>query len=110
MVVPFGNYQAFHDALPNGENSIYRINDTYAETDHMTAAVIFFAGLCGTGSFVDDYQWISEPLAPTGIDTMRLTGVPANDDNWYTLDGRCLSSKPTTKGVYIHQRKKVVIK
>ena len=61
-------------------------------------------------SFADDYQWISEPLAPTGIDTMRLTGVPANDDNWYTLDGRCLSSKPTTKGVYIHQRKKVVIK
>ena len=52
MVVPFGNYLAFHDALPNGENSIYRINDTYAETDHMTAAVIFFAGLCGTGSFV----------------------------------------------------------
>ena len=109
MVVPFGNYQAFHDAHPDGENSIYRINDTYAETDHMTAAVIFF-GLCLAGSFADDYQWISEPLAPTGIDTMRLTGVPTNDDNWYTLDGRCLSSKPTTKGVYIHQRKKVVIK
>lgn len=110
MVVPFGNYQAFHDAHSDDENSIYRVNDTYAETDHMTAAIIFFAGLCGTGSFAGDYQWISEPLTPTDIGTMRMTGVPANDDNWYTLDGRCLSSKPTTRGVYIHHHKKVVIK
>ena len=33
-----------------------------------------------------------------------------NDDNWLTLDGRQLSGKPTAKGVYIHQGKKVVMK
>ena len=31
-------------------------------------------------------------------------------DAWYTLDGRKLSGKPTTKGLYIHNGKKTVIK
>ena len=29
---------------------------------------------------------------------------------WYTLDGRMLNGKPTTKGIYINQGRKVVIK
>jgi hypothetical protein len=29
---------------------------------------------------------------------------------WYTLDGRKLDSKPTTKGMYINGNRKVVIK
>ena len=29
---------------------------------------------------------------------------------WYTLDGRQLDGQPTTKGMYIHHGKKVVIK
>ena len=32
------------------------------------------------------------------------------DDSWYTLDGRRLNSKPTQKGIYINNGKKVVIK
>jgi hypothetical protein len=31
-------------------------------------------------------------------------------DAWYTLDGRRLSGKPTQKGIYINNSKKVVIK
>jgi hypothetical protein len=31
-------------------------------------------------------------------------------DEWYSLDGRRLSGKPTTKGVYINNGKKVAIK
>ena len=31
-------------------------------------------------------------------------------DAWYTLDGRKLNGKPTTKGLYIHNGKKVIIK
>jgi hypothetical protein len=30
-------------------------------------------------------------------------------DAWYSLDGRQLSSKPTVKGLYIHNGKKVAI-
>lgn len=29
------------------------------------------------------------------------------DNSWYTLDGRKIQGKPTTKGVYIHNGKKV---
>ena len=32
------------------------------------------------------------------------------DNSWYTLDGRRLTGKPTTKGLYINNGKKVVIK
>ena len=46
----------------------------------------------------------------TGIDAIRTTDVQFNDDNWYTLDGRCLSVSSITKGVYIYHHKKVVIK
>ena len=32
------------------------------------------------------------------------------DESWYTLDGRRLSSEPTTPGIYINRGRKVVIK
>ena len=71
MVVPFGNYEAFHNAHPDGLDNIYRINDTF------------------------------------GLDGDHLTN---NGDNWYTIDGRRLSGKPTRKGVYIHSGVKVVVR
>jgi hypothetical protein len=48
----------------------------------------------------------------TGIETVHSEGLTVNDqsDRWYTLDGRCLSDKPTTKGLYIVNGKKIVIK
>ena len=46
----------------------------------------------------------------TGI-TPALSGLPANDgEAWYTLDGRMLQERPTAKGLYIHQGRKVVVK
>ena len=33
-----------------------------------------------------------------------------NEGNWYTIDGRRLSGKPTRKGIYIHNNVKVVIR
>ncbi|MBR1469694.1 MAG: hypothetical protein IJ605_06270 [Prevotella sp.] len=113
MVVPFGNYLAFRDAHPDGENTIYRIDDTFTDSDHMDAATLFFLQLCVAGSFASNYNWICEGVLSSGIDTQHITDdqrLSRHDDNWYTLDGRRLSSKPTVKGVYIHQRKKVVIK
>jgi hypothetical protein len=32
------------------------------------------------------------------------------DDEWYTLDGVKLNSKPTKQGVYINNGKKVMVK
>lgn len=44
---------------------------------------------------------------------MGISVVKANaqtDESWYTIGGTHLSGKPTQKGVYIHQGKKVVVK
>lgn len=42
-----------------------------------------------------------------------ISGIKVNaqtDESWYTIGGTRLSGKPTQKGVYIHQGKKVVVK
>ena len=41
---------------------------------------------------------------------LQKEGSQANATGWYTLDGRKLNGKPTTKGLYIHNGKKVIIK
>ena len=63
----------------------------------------------------------SDDLVPVRFsditDESELTGVKevievneVNDDSWYDLNGRKLSGKPATKGVYIQNGRKVVIK
>ena len=47
-----------------------------------------------------------EFLSPEGESVARN----ATAAGWYTLDGRKLNGKPTKKGLYIHNGKKVVIK
>lgn len=44
----------------------------------------------------------------TGISVIKANAQTA--DSWYTIGGTHLSGKPTQKGVYIHQGKKVVVK
>ena len=46
----------------------------------------------------------------TGITTTNYTNFTNSDDAWYTLDGRKLSDVPTTKGVYIVNGRKIVVK
>jgi hypothetical protein len=46
----------------------------------------------------------------TGITTTDFTNFTNSNDAWYDLSGRKLSGKPTTKGLYINNGKKVVIK
>ncbi len=51
----------------------------------------------------------------TGIEAVEVLGNPsdqgrANDDTWYTIDGRKLGAKPTKKGLYIYKGRKVAIK
>ena len=44
----------------------------------------------------------------TGISVIKANAQ--TDESWYTIGGTRLSGKPTQKGVYIHQGKKVVVK
>ena len=45
----------------------------------------------------------------TSIDHLPLT-IDHSDGAWYSIDGRKLSGKPTTKGIYINNGKKIVAK
>lgn len=47
-----------------------------------------------------------------GDKTNCIKDLQQSTDNgqWYTLDGRRLDGKPTVKGLYINNRKAVVIK
>ena len=106
MIVPYGNYLAFHDAHPDGEDKMYRINNEFSKDDHLSAGTMFLMGL-GTEYF-SYFQWIDE-ATPTGIKTMADVRGPMSDA-WYTLDGRKLQGKPTTKGMYIYNGRKLIVK
>ena len=56
---------------------------------------------------VIDIVWISGNSQTTGIETITTS---RETDEWYSLDGRKLSGKPATKGLYIHNCKKKVVK
>ena len=46
----------------------------------------------------------------TGIGSIDNGELRIDNDDWYSLDGRRLSGKPTAHGIYINNGKKVVIK
>lgn len=48
--------------------------------------------------------------ATTGIDDVRCKMDEGRGDKWYTLDGRQLQGKPTTKGLYINNGRKMIVK
>ena len=55
-----------------------------------------------------DVVWDNED-GTTGVNEVKEVNE-VNDNSWYTLDGRKLSGRPTQKGLYINNGRKVVIK
>ncbi len=105
MVVPYGNYLAFHDAHPDGENDIYRIDDTFSDSDHLNSGSKFLMGL--STNFFSYFEWV-DGSKPTEIKTITdIRGLM--DDAWYDMSGHKLIGRPTKKGLYIHRGKKVVV-
>ena len=49
-------------------------------------------------------------LQKASTSSISVINTNTNDNRWYSLDGRQMTSRPTTKGIYIHGGKKVVIK
>ena len=58
--------------------------------------------------YIDSFQG-NDPTDIISIDNGQLT-IDNEAGAWYTLDGRRLSGKPTTKGVYINNRKTIIIR
>ena len=61
--------------------------------------------------FTDAMHSRSIIIVEDGATGIRLVdGAQADGGDWYDLSGRRLSGKPVSKGVYIQNGKKVVIK
>ena len=69
----------------------YRAYLTHNEIDDPTAKYFF--------SFIED--------DPTDVQT--IIRPQTGRDEWYTIDGRRLSGKPSQRGIYIHNGKKVAL-
>jgi hypothetical protein len=106
VIVPYGNYIAFRDAHPQGENSMYRIDDTFSTKDHLDAGASFLMTLLAVKSYGAFFNWICEG-STTGI--VEMADVRSKmSDAWYTLDGRRLTGQPTQRGIYVYKGKKTI--
>ncbi len=109
MVVPYANYLAFRDAHPDGEGTLYKIDDSLT-SDHIDVGTSFFLLLTTTGDYGKYFQWFDES-GTTGIHKVQSSKFKVQSSScWYDLSGRKLSGKPTQKGVYIYKGKKQIIK
>ena len=106
VIVPYGNYLAFRDAHPLTENNMFRVDDTFSESDHLEAGTTFLMTLLAMRNYGAYFNWLCEDST---TDTLTPT-LAQGDGAWYSLDGRKLNGKPTKAGIYIIRGKKVAIK
>ena len=126
---PETNYLGEHDiALVPTFNLVPYATDVYAlnvgmERENYAEGSIFESGLRSVRPFECYTSGTHNGPAPafmsvadlmngglTNIDTVKRDYDSNDNDDWYTLDGRKLQTRPTTKGLYIHQGRKVVVK
>ncbi len=58
---------------------------------------------------LEDEEGNTTAIIPVTAQTTADT-TPASSDKWYTLSGQQVDGVPTTRGLYIHQGKTVVVK
>ena len=84
VAVPIGFYHAYFELNLSNQTKIRNIALNFADDDEGTA---------------------------TGITSLPVDVQGTNDAaTWYTLDGRRLVGKPTQKGIFINNGKKIIIK
>ena len=90
--------EAVHDQT-TGDRHLGNLLPLSSDFCHINAFVLNFGGKEATGIVDTDFKsasqesGISNPLQQT----------------WYTIDGRRLNGKPTSKGIYINNGRKIVI-
>ena len=105
-VVPYFNMEHMRDFLRNecgvGDDKL----EIYtSEGSHIDAAMLFAMNVI---SKITTLQ--ADYIANTPVAIPTISNVIPLSDDWFTLDGRRLSGKPTAKGLYIHNGVKVLIK
>jgi hypothetical protein len=56
------------------------------------------------------YLKSSQQAPQLTLDIVLDEEIVADDDAWFDIEGRKLEGRPTTKGVFIHNKQKIVIK
>ena len=86
MVVPYGNYLAFRDTHPEGENEIYRVDSTFSTSDHLVAGTSFLLNMSNRGLY---FHWIDGgSLEWDGSGTEDAPWLISNVDEWLLLADR----------------------
>lgn len=124
--LPAGSYKlSVNCATDKGAKGVYLIADDQSTEMTGTGGIGFFSveftvtsekavklGLKlqnTTATWVNFDNFTLEKTSTTGIGNVNLNDN-VNDNYWYTLDGRRLTGKPTAKGLYIKDGRKVVLR
>ena len=91
---------------PNGKMTINAFHAYFQLLNGITAGESETSEAQAIRSFVLNFE--GEEAAISEI--YDVSNASAVADQWYTLDGRRLSSEPTTPGIYINSGRKIVIK
>ena len=93
------------------ENNWLYIKDSKFKYSTGTSKVRPYRAYFRFRDFTDAMHSRSIIIVEDGATGIRLIdGAQADGGDWYDLSGRKLSGKPASKGVYIQNGKKVVIK
>ncbi len=100
-----------------GDNGCYAVRATNAVSDTWGANT-YWTVLDANGDGVPeaDYSWTPAFiwLLESDVESVGIRGIdngPCNESGaWYTLDGRKLNAQPATKGIYIRNNQKVLLK
>ena len=86
--------------------NVYSIGAGYGDEALSSSCGTVTIGGVETGSISENpYTYI-----PGASHITSIANSTHSNGKWYSLDGRQLKGKPTAKGVYIHSRRKVVVK
>ena len=120
-VFPLTRAKATADVFGNKLVGVLTDTDLSTLTDGNTHYVYYGDGFwpLSTGTIAANKAYLSLPNAGNAKINVSLGGATTgiediaadNEDNgaWYTLDGVKVNEKPTAKGLYIHNGKKVIV-
>lgn len=105
-----GNATVANDCLTDTSAPAATLNNPNADGEYLMSKPITQMAVDADGLasfvFLDDVATTVSGL-PEGRNNSQLSALKSH---WYTLDGRRLSGKPATKGLYIYNGNKVAIK
>ena len=104
----FDNTQGYK--LLIGDNNVLYYPQSGAFLGACRAYFMIVQGPSSVRSYVLNFGDDDSATGIIAIGDSQLSTLHSPLSEWYTLDGRRLAAKPTAKGIYLHEGRKVVIK